>query len=133
MFKFISEIYESWQESRLGKIWEASFEGVTRTGRNGKIDSLKWADVSFIYIITTDGGPFTDDLFYVFETKDYGFVIPSEVTKEIKMFDYFSKAFPDLNLEAMIKACGCIENAIFPLWGSPSDSEPAAVQKQMLP
>ena len=88
---------------------------ITRTMRDGKQETLQWSELREIAIITTDEGPFVDDVFWVLSGTDTGCLVPSEADGAKELLMYLQK-LPGFNNEAVIHAMGSTENAKFVCW-----------------
>ena len=68
-----------------------------------------------IAVVTTDEGPFVDDVFLVLSGDDKEIKIPQEAENFEALFDVFKK-FEGFNYEAFIEAMSSTENAKFVCW-----------------
>lgn len=80
------------------------------------------ADIKCIDIITTDRGPFEDDMFWHIETGGGVIVIPSAADHTNALFDMLGQ-LGNADYIAMMEAGGCVVNAAFSVW-SASDHTP---------
>lgn len=71
--------------------------------------------IAEIAVITTDEGPFVDDVFLVLSGDDKEIKIPQDAENFEAMFDVFKK-FEGFNYEAFIEAMSSTENAKFVCW-----------------
>lgn len=76
------------------------------------------ADVRAVAIITTDQGPWQDDLFWRFTLAERSVEVPASARGYDILPDLLSKHFPGSDLGQMIDAMGSTENACFPLWAA---------------
>jgi len=88
---------------------------VVRTMRDGKQEIIEWSDLKEVTIITTDEGPFVDDVFWVLSGSVSGCLVPSEADGVQELIAYLQK-LPDFDNEVVIKAMGSSENAKFVCW-----------------
>lgn len=73
-------------------------------------------DVVKIEIVTTDVGPFADDMFWLFELKDRSLLrIPSSAEGGEALIDVLA-GFPGADYEAVIKASGSTARERFLIW-----------------
>ncbi len=88
-------------------------DGFTVTDRHHKISAtVRWNTVTKVTVITTDRGPFVDDMFY-HVTYDGGDVtIPSEADGA-KAFVEALEALPGFDMEAFSRAIRSTENNSF--------------------
>lgn len=70
-------------------------EGLSVEHTNGTIESALWDEIIKISVITTDQGPYTDDVFIVLFKEEKGVLVPSgaegynEVYERVSKFDGF--------------------------------------------
>lgn len=93
---------------------------ITRTMRDGKQETLQWAELQEVSIITSDEGPFVDDVFWVLSGTDTGCLVPSEADGAKELLAHLQK-LPGFNNEAVIQAMGSAENAKFLCWSKPRE------------
>lgn len=92
-------------------------EAISHTWRDGSVQEIRWADLYEIGIVTTDEGPFVDDVFWLLldETRKAGCVIPSEAPGLNELLQKLF-ALPGFDSEAVVRAMGCTDNATFLCW-----------------
>lgn len=90
-------------------------EEVVRTMPNGAQERVRWSDLSEVYIVTSDEGPFVDDVCWVLRGTTSGCLVPSEADGMEELLRRLQQ-LPLFNDEAVIKAMGCTSNATFPCW-----------------
>lgn len=78
-------------------------------------DEIAHEQINEIAVITTDEGPFVDDVFLVLSGGDKEIKIPQEAENFEALFDVFKK-FEGFNFEAFIEAMSSTENAKFVCW-----------------
>ena len=88
---------------------------VTRTMRDGIQETIQWSELKEIAVITTDEGPFVDDVFWVLSGTDTGCLVPSEADGAKELLAHLQK-LPGFNNEAVIQALGSTANAKFVCW-----------------
>lgn len=93
--------------------------GVARTV--GSINErILWDDVDEIRIITTDGGPYAEDVFFaIVDGNQKGCLVPHDAAVRLKLLERLQARFNGLNDEAVIKAMGSTSNATFLIWKRP--------------
>jgi predicted metal-dependent HD superfamily phosphohydrolase len=69
--------------------------------------------VDFVVAVTSDGGPWVEDLHYLVLAGDSSFQVPNSMSSEL--MDWLER-FPSLDFENMIRAASCTEPRIFILW-----------------
>jgi hypothetical protein len=90
--------------------------GVLRV--NGSIrEQIRWADVEEIRIITTDGGPLSEDVFFALvDGEKKGCLIPHDAAVRDKLLEQLQSRFTGLDDEAIIRAMGSTSNGNFLIW-----------------
>jgi len=91
-------------------------EGVLRV--DGDVnEKIYWKDVKEIRIITTDEGPYVEDVFFVLEGNEgSGCLVPHDAAVRTNLLEELQTRFPELDDELVIKAMGCTSNNSFLLW-----------------
>jgi hypothetical protein len=97
--------------------------GAVRTRPDGGQEAIQWADLQEISIITTDEGPFVDDVFWALSGANSGCLVPSEAEGANELLAYM-KNFPGFKYDVAIQAMGCAENARFVCWTKPDEVLP---------
>jgi hypothetical protein len=92
-------------------------ESVTRFRPDGVQESLRWEDLVEVGIITTDEGPWSEDVFWVLMASDRksSCAIPQGAEGADKLLEALQK-LPGFDNEAVIKAMGSTSNAKFVCW-----------------
>ena len=90
-------------------------ERVTRTMANGKVETINWTELCEIESITTNKGPFVDDVFWLLVSKEGGVAIPSE-TAGLDQLLLRLQELPGFDNAQVILAMGCTDNASFIVW-----------------
>ncbi len=116
MFNFIGEFLKSLAKPRLTENVKVNNEELIREISDGTIERVRWEDLKSVTIVTTDQGPFLEDVFFVFETKDAGVVISQEWSVKLKLLDLMEKKLEGVDNEQFIAAMGCTDNARFTIW-----------------
>jgi hypothetical protein len=88
---------------------------VTCRRPNGVTEELTWDELVLVEIVTTDEGPFVDDIFYCLYGEQRGCVVPSEAEGCSELVERLTK-LPGFNHQAVIDAMCCASNARFPAW-----------------
>ncbi len=76
-----------------------------------------WSDVLHVGVITTEDGPFFDDVFFVIKTRTGDLCITSEDAQEINLLQQFQR-LPGFQWEKVVEAMGSVSDATFPCWDS---------------
>ena len=80
---------------------------------SGKTETVRWSDLQEVRILTTDEGPYVDDVIWMLLGKDGGgCAVPSE-TEGMKELLPRLQQLPGFDNEAVIKAMGSTNNARF--------------------
>jgi hypothetical protein len=91
-------------------------QGVRRTLAGGKVEQVAWRDLVEVQIVTTDEGPFVDDVFYLLIGADLtGCVVPQEDPMGGALLSRLQE-LPGFDHGKVIEAMGCAENARFVCW-----------------
>jgi hypothetical protein len=90
---------------------------------DGKIkEQIGWNSVDEIRIITTDKGPYQEDVFFVLIDLDgSGCLIPHDAAVRTKLLQELQARFPSLDDGMVIKAMGSTSNNTFLLWKKTHD------------
>ena len=88
---------------------------IIRTMPDGTQEVVRWDDLAEVSIVTTDDGPFTDDVFWVLSGSSSGCLVPSEA-QGIKALLSRLQELPGFDNEAVIRAMGSTSNATFVCW-----------------
>ena len=94
--------------------------GVRRTLRPGEVEEVAWKDLVEVQIVTTDEGPYVDDVFYLLVgANETGCVVPQEDPQSGALLTRL-QALPGFDNGKVIEAMGCAENARFVCWKKPA-------------
>ncbi len=85
------------------------------TWRDGTTNSVAVDDLYRVLIVTTDCGPYDDDVFFVIQTVDVGYIIPHGLAVDGELLECLQK-LPDFDNEAVVRAMGSVENEEFLCW-----------------
>lgn len=110
----------------LGRFWEKKlplkeveviFEDRTIVCRrpNGTSEEVTWEELQAIEIMTTDTGPFVEDVFWILHGDGRGCVIPQEAAGLRELLPRLQK-LPGFDNKMLISAMSCTDNAKFPVW-----------------
>ena len=83
--------------------------------KNGKKEKHLFENLQKVTIITTDQGPFEDDVFWLMLFKKNIIMIPQGCPGEDKLLEIMQK-LPDFDNEQVVKAMTCSENSSFLVW-----------------
>jgi hypothetical protein len=89
---------------------------VTRTMSNGVVEKVRWVDLEEVGILTTDEGPFADDVIWMLLGKNgTGCAVPSDTEGMGELLSRLQQ-LPEFDNEAVVKAMGSTDNAKFVCW-----------------
>ncbi len=126
MFDFISEFFKSLAKPKLTEKLFANEEELMREISDGTIERVLWKDLQKVTIVTTDQGPWLEDVFFIFESKDAGVVVAQEWEQKLGLLDLMKKKLDGIDYEQMIAAMGCTDNARFPIWDATTSGKPVS-------
>ncbi|HEX2736207.1 MAG TPA: hypothetical protein VHM70_31615 [Polyangiaceae bacterium] len=87
--------------------------GVRRVLADGSVEAVQWDELESVEIVTTDAGPFQQDVFWVLAAGDHGCIVSGEFGGRI--LDHASR-FAGWDHEAVIRAMGSTDHARFAVW-----------------
>lgn len=97
-----------------------SFDNHTITVRqaNGKTDTLAWADLVTVMVITSDQGPFVTDLFWILQSRDSrrSMVVPMGASGEHELLQAMQQRLHGFDNMSVVEAMGSTSNASFKVW-----------------
>ena len=83
--------------------------------RDGKQETVLWSELQNVTIMTTDEGPFSDDVFWVLSGSETGCLVPSEAEGMKELLPRLQQ-LPGFDNEAVIRAMGSTGNEKFLCW-----------------
>lgn len=90
--------------------------GVRRTLGDGTVETVAWNDLVEVQIVTTDEGPFVDDVFFLLVGADgSGCCVPQGAPGSEGLLERLQR-LPDFANDKVIEAMGCSENGRFVCW-----------------
>ena len=90
--------------------------GVRRDLGNGNVEEVAWSDLVEVQIVTTDEGPYVEDVFYLLiGANETGCVVPQADSQCGALLSRL-QALPDFDNGKVIEAMSCAENARFVCW-----------------
>lgn len=107
---------EPWLRKRGTETIQVDESGVLRA--DGPIrEQILWSDIREIRIITTNEGPYREDVFFALVAADgKGCLIPHDAAHRVKLLEELQSRFPDIDDAMVIKAMGSTSNASFVVW-----------------
>jgi hypothetical protein len=114
-------VFASYIEDQTPEFECDSESGSIEYPGEGKI-IIPWKSVKQIQILTTDEGPWNEDVWWLFHLvgADEPVAIPQGAQGNEKVFDILESHFSGSDMEAVIKAMGSTSNAKFDIWGNDS-------------
>jgi len=80
-------------------------------------EQISWNEVHEIRIITTDEGPYREDVFFVLISADgKGCLVPHDAAVRTKLLEELQSRFANLDDDAVIRAMGSTSNNNFLIW-----------------
>lgn len=122
MLEFVGEFFKSLAKPKPTENIFANEDEIVREISDGTIERVCWKDLRKVTIVTTDGGPWLEDVFFVFESHDTGVVIAQEWEQKLGLLDLMKKKLSGIDYEQMIAAMGCTDNARFPIWDAAANA-----------
>src|SRR4051812_17361617 len=90
--------------------------GIKRYLLDGTLEHVAWDELVEVFVMTTDAGPFVEDVFFVLEGKHgTGCVVPQGAPESSQLLERLQR-LPGFDNEAIIQAMSCTENARFVCW-----------------
>ena len=90
-------------------------EEIVREISDGTTERVRWDELRKVTIITTDQGPFLEDVFFILESSNSGALITHDWATKIQLLEQLEK-LPNFNFEQVIKAMTCTDNNSFLCW-----------------
>jgi predicted metal-dependent HD superfamily phosphohydrolase len=116
-FKILNE-----NNSPINVDYEVNDTGTKAIFSDGRIDQVTWSEVNYAEILTTDEGPFVEDVFLLLHgPSGRGCVIPQMDPAFKRALDKVG-AWPGFDSQAVIRAMGSTQNAHFPIWKKPTSN-----------
>ncbi|CAN5626964.1 hypothetical protein BH10CYA1_BH10CYA1_43010 [soil metagenome] len=124
MWKFIKGLFEDFTGDTNGapddKQWikySVDDSGFTEVLPNGSTNGKKhlWSDVLHVGVLTTDDGPWIDDVFFVIKTRTGDICIPSEDAQVMNLLQKFER-LPGFQWEQVVEAMGSVNDQSFACW-----------------
>ncbi len=92
-------------------------DAVTRARPDGAEETIRWADLHEVGILTTDEGPLEEDVFFLLMAADgkSGCCVPQSADGSEELFERLQQ-LPGFDNEAVFKAMGSTAKARFVCW-----------------
>jgi hypothetical protein len=90
--------------------------GITRSAK-GLREHVAWGDVVRVRIMTTDEGPWGEDVFFILEGRSgAGCVVPHDLAVRGQLLEALQSRLEGMNNAAVIESMLSIENRMFTVW-----------------
>jgi len=101
-------------------------EGVFREVSGAFTESVRWVDLCRVSVITTDEGPFAEDLFFALhDRKGGGCLVSQGKAVEVELLPHLQR-LPGFDNLTFVRALGSTEGAEFIVWDERDQASPAA-------
>jgi hypothetical protein len=90
-------------------------EKVVRTMSNGEAEVVRWDELQSVAVVTTGGGPWCEDVFWILRSQSGGCAIPQGAQGAGELLMRL-QTLPGFRNEAFIEAMGSTGNATFVCW-----------------
>lgn len=91
-------------------------DGVAVEAKGG-VEHVTWEEVQKVRILTTNEGPFVEDVYFLLEAQGgRGCAVPHEAAVRTKLLEELQSRLPGLQDEKVIEAMGCTDNNSFTIW-----------------
>ena len=95
---------------------EVDEAGARRWLMDGSLESVSWARLTLVAILTTDDGPFSEDQFWVLEDGEGGAcVLPMGEVPGAGLLERFQR-LPGFDNDAVIDASSSVKRAVYTCW-----------------
>mgnify|MGYP001445008037 CR=1 FL=1 len=114
---FILEPYLlAWQLRRRREILQITDWGIRRILPGGKSEAITWQALSEVWVVTTDTGPFAEDVYFLLVASDAtGVAVPNSLALKNDLLAYLQK-LPAFDNQRLVEAMGSTGNARFLVW-----------------
>ena len=105
------------RETRIRDHVTFSGEAVTRTRPDGVVEMIRWDDLQEVAVLTTDEGPWLEDVFFLLIASDptSGCAVPQSSDGSKQLLERLQQ-LPNFDNEALIEAMGSTTNGKFVCW-----------------
>lgn len=90
-------------------------EKIVRTMTNGETEVVRWDELLSVEIVTTDGGPWSEDVFWILKGQTGGCAVPQGAQGSSELLKRLQD-LPGFRNEVFIEAMGSTSNATFICW-----------------
>ena len=122
MFSWLQRIFAKPETPSSGKT-DFDAEAVRFHHPQGELQQIRWVDLHEVGVVTTDEGPFLEDVFFMLLSEDReGFAIPQSADGMDELLTRL-QTLPGFDNSAVIEAMGCTSNYNFRLWNKTAEQE----------
>ena len=115
LFKLISDFIGLFGKAKLSEQFFMDARGLRREISDGTVEEIRWAQLKKVVIVTTDEGPYCEDLFFILEEEQGGTIVSNEWATRLALLKELEK-LPYFDFEALIEAMACTDNKSFLCW-----------------
>ena len=90
-------------------------ERVVRELGDGREESVRWSELTEVDLVTTDAGPYMDDVIWVLHGERGGCLVPSQTRGTSELLTRLQQ-LPNFDNLAVVTAMGSTGNARFVVW-----------------
>ena len=102
--------------SRGKEFVQVDDEGVAVETDQG-IERVAWGEIQRVRILTTDAGPWSEDVFFLLEgAANKGCAVPHDAAVRTKLLEELQSRLKGVRDEKVIEAMGCTSNNSFTIW-----------------
>jgi hypothetical protein len=102
--------------SRQREFVQVDEDGVAVETKAG-IERVRWADLSKVRILTTNEGPWVEDVYFLLETQGgKGCAVPHGAAVRTRLLEELQSRLPGVRDEKVIEAMSCTDNSSFTIW-----------------
>lgn len=113
MFQFMQSIFR-WQPKPADHTEIIlSDESIAMRNTSDGLKTISWDEISRITIVTTDHGPFIEDVFFVIEGSGSAMIVTHEDATRLNLMDALGSHLTGINYEQAIEAMTCTDNNSF--------------------
>lgn len=96
---------------------EVAFDevGIVFTTPSGAADRIEWAELQAVEIVTTDTGPFAEDVFWALYGSGQPLILPQSVAGSDALLSRLQE-LPGFDNRAVIAAMSSVGSQRFPCW-----------------
>lgn len=84
------------------------------------VERVTWADLSKVRILTTNEGPWIEDVYFLLEARDgHRCAVPHEAAVRTRLLEELQSRLQGVRDDKVIEAMGCTDNNSFTIWERP--------------